>query len=536
VFEWNSSKFKTKGNPGVGPSLGIIKDAEVGKKLQLEVLWSDTNELEVMDRSGCRLTCDIGESFKKTGRSYRLKALDRKGVLATVKVVKVTARKTQKRTQKASAKPKKKKKQNAASSDKNEASSDTDADAATPTKRKADISTRGSCWRKRKTPERRKDHPRKKFVRGHNSGEDTPLEDLSQEDSAQEDSAAAAWSKCRASKLDVGVGKLLEGAQLKMSSEDGYGDDPLLFPFIHRIAKEYASLHRKMGNSIHLHREDFAVSAIKTVYKQIPANSRRPFDGDDGDAYTLVFPILEEVFSMPHAGLKVGSPQWIQHHVAHPKAIPYSVSACFSKLLKASVKYAMLSEDPLTGRPVLHEDEVVPAPDSEYNPEKSPNRVVMSRSVENHGTFPFFRVHSHLPAIRAIRNLNLYPQMIKAKDMPTGVAWDNVSESLHTYHHKYCAAEGLSKTSKMARLILLYLFYGRCRLKSGKLVPVIRGIHKKASEGRHRCDTVDFIVDTVDCIIDTVDFIVDTVDFIVDTVRFIVDTVDFIVDTVEFYH
>ena len=84
VFEWDSAKFKSKSNPGVGPTLGNVKDAAVGKGDKLEVLWADSVDTEVMARSECRATTDVGESFRKNGKLYTLVALNEQGVTAAV--------------------------------------------------------------------------------------------------------------------------------------------------------------------------------------------------------------------------------------------------------------------------------------------------------------------------------------------------------------------------------------------------------------------------------------------------------------------
>mgnify|MGYP006231968073 CR=1 FL=1 len=84
VFEWDSAKFKSKSNPGVGPTLGNVKDAAVGKGDKLEVLWADSVDTEVMARSECRATTDVGESFHLNGKLYTLVALNEQGVTAAV--------------------------------------------------------------------------------------------------------------------------------------------------------------------------------------------------------------------------------------------------------------------------------------------------------------------------------------------------------------------------------------------------------------------------------------------------------------------
>jgi len=489
VFEWGS-KYKNKSNPGVGPALGIVKDAQVGRSQQLEVLWADASEVEVMARSDCRLTCEIGEAFRKSGKEYTLQSLEEEGVKASVKNVKQTARKSQKSNTQPSA-----------------AKDNTDPTPTTPTKKT-------SRWRERRSPRRspniahaavlahavkrrspsgrRPAHCRNKKVKTHNDKQaKLPNEDAdADEDADEDDRVTLHWDRCRAPKLSADVDKLLQIVFIRLSKESGFQEDPLLFPFIHRVTKEYARMHRKFDSEIFLHRESFAKECIRKVFQQMPSGSRRPYDGSTTDAYKTLFPLLEEVFKMPHPGIKRGSEEWQNMQVRNAAAIPYAVAVQYPRLLSASVKWAMLSEEPQSGRPVLGPEEIVPSITSEYDPEKTKSlRVHMPKSVASHTTFPFFRLHAHLPAIRVVRNLNLYPVFIKAKDMPTGVSWTNIPQCLHTYHHAYCGAEGLTKTHKLARSVLLYLFFGSyMAVTKGKQKPakVIRGIHKKASEGRHR--------------------------------------------------
>ena len=138
--------------------------------------------------------------------------------------------------------------------------------AATPTKRK-------TSWKEHKTPSRKKKRPR------NSSDSEHPDSEPSEPGDVQPDvqPAPTTWKKNRARRLIPAEESRLQDAMLVMSAEpskimDGtlVNDDgtpsPLIYPFVHRVCKEYAALHTKnKGRGLHCHREKYTGMAVLTV-------------------------------------------------------------------------------------------------------------------------------------------------------------------------------------------------------------------------------------------------------------------------------
>lgn len=131
--------------------------------------------------------------------------------------------------------------------------------------------------------------------------------------------------------------------------------------------------------------------------------------------------------------------------------------------------------------------EIVPGLGSTYNP--SVTRVHRKRAEAADETLPFLRAGACQSATLELKNLNLYVTIVT--DMPgEKKSWNNFPTVLYTFYVYYCVAEGLVKTSELARAVLLYLFHGKCqyvdRKKRLRERPVLHGIHFKVWNGRSR--------------------------------------------------
>ena len=102
---------------------------------------------------------------------------------------------------------------------------------------------------------------------------------------------------------------------------------------------------------------------------------------------------------------------------------------------------------------------------------------------------PFVRKVSHMRAIQGLKNAGLTPLKMDPATRPDMTVWNNFAHVNIVYHVHYCAAEGLSRTDEMARLVLIYLFNGHAPAESTqrgiKRAPVIRIIHHACSAGKH---------------------------------------------------
>jgi len=112
---------------------------------------------------------------------------------------------------------------------------------------------------------------------------------------------------------------------------------------------------------------------------------------------------------------------------------------------------AILEGDPKTGYPIIIPGDKVPDPSMVYDCENS-SPSYLPHSLTPNKQLPFVRHQSCLLATLACKNRNMYPVKVKAVDMPGGKAWNNLALVDNTWHHHYCAAEGLCKTSDEARL------------------------------------------------------------------------------------
>ena len=60
-----------------------------------------------------------------------------------------------------------------------------------------------------------------------------------------------------------------------------------------------------------------------------------------------------------------------------------------------------------------------------------------------------------------------------------------MAKTLYWYWVHYCYAEGLTRSSERAKLMLMFLFYG-VYLYNGKKTPIIHAIRRSVMSGRYR--------------------------------------------------
>ena len=78
--------------------------------------------------------------------------------------------------------------------------------------------------------------------------------------------------------------------------------------------------------------------------------------------------------------------------------------------------------------------------------------------------------------------------------MPNGIQWNNYADCLYRLHAAYCAKEGLSRSSDLAKSVMYFMFYGNYRwaTKDSEKRPVTRVkpfiifLHKKMVGARSR--------------------------------------------------
>ena len=98
-------------------------------------------------------------------------------------------------------------------------------------------------------------------------------------------------------------------------------------------------------------------------------------------------------------------------------------------------------------------------------------------------------------ALEQLRETGLIPRKMKRSTLPRHsqqTGWNNFAKVLKTLWVHYCYAQGLTRSSDLAREVQIYLCHGK-GVQKQKLVPVIAIIHKKVQTGIHRFTHVDKI-------------------------------------------
>lgn len=174
----------------------------------------------------------------------------------------------------------------------------------------------------------------------------------------------------------------------------------------------------------------------------------------------------------------------------------YTYSDCVtpSSLMAHYIKDMMRKGDKY-GRPIINPEKGhVPPPGTQvYDPMKAITNY-KSHMTKPHSEFPLFRAASLNEAFEYVRNEGHPPIQVRAADMPTGVQWNNYPDCLYRCHAKYCALEGMSRSSDVALEILYFMFYGHFQwaTTTSKKVAVTRTkpfifyMHKKMVGGRSR--------------------------------------------------
>ena len=125
--------------------------------------------------------------------------------------------------------------------------------------------------------------------------------------------------------------------------------------------------------------------------------------------------------------------------------------------MAAHIAY-MIKRGNKQGYPIPKPADVIPGSDDVYvlNPLRQSN----PDSTHAHQSLPFLRANPVNATVIVMKNKDLRPVMVKARDMPSGIAFNNIVEVLLNFHATYCDKEGLSRTSVLAWEVLLFLFYG----------------------------------------------------------------------------
>ena len=172
----------------------------------------------------------------------------------------------------------------------------------------------------------------------------------------------------------------------------------------------------------------------------------------------------------------------------------YTFADCsdYPEIMEHHVRNMIKSGDS-RGYPVVKPDDVIPKIDDQY--ECSERKKHKSNQDGEHKDIPLFRAVSVTKTILYMVNGGWYPVSCTPASMPNGKRWDNFASCLYHFHALYCWLEGLARTSREAREVLLYVFYGtykwKTKMKETKVVvtrtkPFLFFLVKKMNNGRSR--------------------------------------------------
>jgi len=151
----------------------------------------------------------------------------------------------------------------------------------------------------------------------------------------------------------------------------------------------------------------------------------RPHGGDVDAAVQALVPFAEIVCEMPDAGNKEGTEEWclnmlkndtwtLQHAVTYQPIMDRFISLLAAKGIKTGHN---------RGFPIVVGNNVPFTDPYTVNPKCLPS--YMPGSVAGHKDLPPLRHQNVVACQLDLKNRCLYPQAVKAKDMPTKVPWNN---------------------------------------------------------------------------------------------------------------
>ena len=220
-----------------------------------------------------------------------------------------------------------------------------------------------------------------------------------------------------------------------------------LYPFVHRVAREYDHLwrndlkHKKKCDEYHFNRDDLTIQAISAVLRQVRPRSDVCYE-DAEEAIGDILPILEQLFDMPGAGDTRGSNQWISEQLSNPSEISFADAVEFPQLHNALVNHFIMIGDSKGYPPFPEDTDKIPGPDEYYDPDKDGSGSTLRCNKEH--TAPnrvliFFRSGGHNDAAEGCQNKGVYPVIVKGEN-PTGAPWNNIPQVCKTHVRTHVSA------------------------------------------------------------------------------------------------
>ena len=310
--------------------------------------------------------------------------------------------------------------------------------------------------------------------------------------------------------------------------------------FVQQVAQRYRQNREKSTSAsssfdAHLDRSNFVHAAVCFVMKSWPQEDR-PFQGDVDKTCAGILPLMEVIFRMPARGPVEGSEEWIKRKLERvDSTVEFRFLDAYPRLMRAYIKkyvctldfvfvctyhfvfvctdhfvfvctdhfvfvctddcflsvkpisYCIHIHTPSAGPIVVDPAEEVPA--TRYNHKNVPKSSLLEstrRLFKSHTNLPFLRTGGVVYAIGKLRCADIFPVKINPDTLPTAISsWNNYDKVIRVFHVHYCYAQGLSRTSDKARVVLVYLKKGVGFMRS-KNQPCIRILHKKLTTNRNR--------------------------------------------------
>ena len=237
---------------------------------------------------------------------------------------------------------------------------------------------------------------------------------------------------------------------------------------------------------MHTNRETVCYNAVKEVFLQIPEADDRPHGAKVTAAAEAVLPCLEHIFQMPSTGPQVGSEEWVTLMREDITLVSFKQLTEYPELLRIFVKH-VLKMYCVDGKLKLLPGEYVPTLD--YDKKLVPRASLLKgtrRQMQKHKSFTCLRSGGVQYAFEGLRNLGFYPLKMHPKTLPKGLnVWSNYAKIRVIFYVYYCYSQGYTKSSDLARLVLVYVFHGKALMRSD-LTDIMIVMHKRLQNGMHR--------------------------------------------------
>ena len=306
-----------------------------------------------------------------------------------------------------------------------------------------------------------------------------------------------AWLKCPFKALKMNT---------KATLGKIYSEKTIDYIFTERVVQAYASLQNDKKE--HDNTYKVLLAAVQQTLPQVRPPSKRPHGGSATIIANTLLPTVQKLYGVQPKSSDSG-------YTGHLKKTGYTFTqACENAELMEHFQSTMMKKGDKDGFPVVQEGESVPSEVYDGFTEVTVGFKAMARKP--HPEVPFCRYVALRDAVDYVRNCGESPIQVRAREMPTGVTWNNFARPLWMLLAKYCSNQGYARTSDMARKCALFFFHGSYVWKTrnsqkapvSKIKPFVFFLHKKmvAQRSRFVAKVVTRAIKKYKCIIASNDF------------------------------